>query len=79
MIALSTRGCATAIRVWPASAQAKSSPASRSTAPAAVSAAPAASPARNQRSSTSPAGTASTTYSSGNTCASQPIAVSETP
>ena len=44
----------------------------------AVSTAPTTSPLRNHRSRTRPAGIASTTYSSGKTWASQPIALSET-
>jgi hypothetical protein len=73
-----TSGCATEATICPVSSQPKVSP-RRSTAPRAVSTAPAIKAARNQRSNKSPQGIASTTYSSGNTCASQPIALSETP
>jgi hypothetical protein len=52
---------------------------SRTAAPIAVSTAPTSKPVRNHRSRISPAGIASTTYRSGKTWASHPIALSDTP
>ena len=52
---------------------------SRMSAPSALRAAPVSSVPLNHRSSAAPAGSASTTYRSGNTCASQPTAFLETP
>ena len=77
--ALITTGWASATSDCPTSAHANVSPPRRTSPPAATSAPPSASEGRNQRSSSAPAGIASTTYSSGKISASHPTAPTDTP